>query len=244
MRFLIGIDDTDNLDSRGTGYCARSLGHTLSDHDVEMRGISRHQLLVDPRIPYTSHNSSACLDAEFDAVRRDEIFQLCRTFLLDVAATGSDVGLCLAEWSQVNEFVIKFGERAKREVLTMADAQMLAAAQRIQLEGLTGTHGGIIGALAAVGLRFGGNDGRVLWLPGLRETQGIFPVSQLCDELRIERVATEAGDLAPPNARVNVGDWFRPILRRGGIELIVEEADHAEYDFITAPKERIKQLSN
>lgn len=244
MRFLIGIDDTDNLESRGTGFCARQLGRTLSEHGIEMRGISRHQLLVDPRIPYTSHNSSACLDAECEASRRDELVQLCREFLLQAAAPGSDVGLCVADWAQITQSVVKFGERAKMQILSMSEASALADAQGFRLEGLTGTHGGIIGSLAAVGLRVGGNDGRVLWLPGLRETVGILTVAQLRDELQIERIETEAGRIATPLARVNVGDWFRPILRGGGIALIVEETDHAEYDFITAPKERIKQLSN
>ena len=31
MRYLIGIDDTDNLESRGTGFRARCLGAELTD---------------------------------------------------------------------------------------------------------------------------------------------------------------------------------------------------------------------
>jgi hypothetical protein len=244
MRILIGIDDTDNLESRGTGYCSRQLGFALADAGVEMRGISRHQLLVDPRIPYTSHNSSACLDMEFESARHDEIAALCRAFLLEHSASGSDVGLCIAPWGTVTDAVVAFGSRAKVDVLTMAEAEMLAAANGIFLQGLTGTHGGIIGSLAAVGLRVGGNDGRVLWMPHLRDTTGILTVALLRDELHLDRIETEAGRIATPYERVNVGEWFRPIVRNGGIALIVEEADHAEYDFITAPKERIKQLSN
>jgi hypothetical protein len=60
MKLLIGIDDTDNLESRGTGYCVRQLANWLSEKNLVVPlGITRHQLLVDPRIPYTSHNSSA-----------------------------------------------------------------------------------------------------------------------------------------------------------------------------------------
>lgn len=65
MKLLIGIDDTDNLESRGTGYRVRQLANWLSEKNLVVPlGITRHQLLVDPRIPYTSHNSSACLVVE------------------------------------------------------------------------------------------------------------------------------------------------------------------------------------
>jgi hypothetical protein len=62
VKIFIGIDDTDNLETRGTGYQARTLGQSLSEAGLfEMRTVTRHQLLVDRRIPFTSHNSSACL---------------------------------------------------------------------------------------------------------------------------------------------------------------------------------------
>jgi hypothetical protein len=61
-QILIGIDDTDNEETHGTGRRARQLGDRLAaDGLAEIDGVTRHQLLVDPRIPYTSHNSSACL---------------------------------------------------------------------------------------------------------------------------------------------------------------------------------------
>jgi hypothetical protein len=56
----IGLDDTDNKTSRGTGRLARAIAESLAER-YAVRGITRHQLLVDPRVPYTSHNSSATL---------------------------------------------------------------------------------------------------------------------------------------------------------------------------------------
>lgn len=50
MQILIGIDDTDNLESRGTGHCARQLGLSLvASNLIELQSITRHQLLVDSR---------------------------------------------------------------------------------------------------------------------------------------------------------------------------------------------------
>ena len=56
----IGIDDTDNLNSRGTGRLARNIAAALSS-DFTVLGVVRHQLLQDPRVPFTSHNSSATI---------------------------------------------------------------------------------------------------------------------------------------------------------------------------------------
>ena len=83
MRYLIGIDDTDNLESRGTGFRARCLGAELAGAGLaRVDGVSRHQLLVHPDIPYTSHNSALCLDAHVPDGRIDEVREYCRDFLL------------------------------------------------------------------------------------------------------------------------------------------------------------------
>jgi hypothetical protein len=72
-----------------------------------------------------------------------------------------------------------FAQRAKLKVLSIREAQQTAADTGVQLMGLTRTSGGIIGALAGLGLRRAGEDGRFLWLPSLRELSGVYPVTQL-----------------------------------------------------------------
>ena len=66
MHVLLGLDDTDILGHKpGTGRLARDLAAHLADtFPVRAAGVVRHQLLVDPRIPYTSHNSPACVILE------------------------------------------------------------------------------------------------------------------------------------------------------------------------------------
>jgi tRNA(Ile2) C34 agmatinyltransferase TiaS len=242
-RFLVGLDDTDDLDSRGTGHRARQLGARLADRGFAVGTITRHQLLVDPRIPYTSHNSAACLVLSSGRDGKDLVHH-CRRFLRDESAPGSDAGLCVARWGQIDDRLVAFGRRAKRDVLTMDDARMLADARRVHLEGVTGTGGGIIGALAAVGLRARGCDGRVLWLPQLRESQGVLTAAQVHERIGVDAVETEAGATVPPDDRVSLGEWPRPLMRAGRVVLLVEEIDHAEYDWIVVGKARLQQLSD
>lgn len=246
MRILIGIDDTDNLESRGTGHCARQLAQTLAQADVAAPdGITRHQLLVDPRIPYTSHNSSACIAAACEPQKLGAVIALCREFLLREAASGSDVGLCVAQREQAESAIQSWGSRAKTQVLVMADALALAAQHGIHLEGLTGTRGGVIGSLAGVGLRAAGNDGRYLWLPGLRElSEGAYTPAQLKELAGIDEVQLESGKAIAANERILIGDWPRPILRGGKAVLLAqEEKHHGEYEWVGITRERVKELT-
>src|SRR3972149_7716381 len=115
MRLLIGIDDTDNIDSRGTGFKARRLGELLSAHNLAaFDGITRHQLLVDPRIRYTSHNSAACLSARLTSDNHEGIREFCRRFVLAASAEGSDAGLCIAPVDGVDEEILDFCRPAQR----------------------------------------------------------------------------------------------------------------------------------
>jgi hypothetical protein len=243
-RFLIGIDDTDNLESRGTGHRARQLAVTLSGARIEPLGITRHQLLVDPRIPYTSHNSSACIQVQGAAEDAERMIGICRDFLLRESADGSDAGLCVARRDQTTTEVTAFGLRAKRDVVRVEEAHSLAAASSIHLEGLTGTRIGVIGALAGIGLHAGGDDGRFLWLPHLREMSGVFSAGDLRTQLGLDRIETEGGEVPESSHRVDVGDWARPLPKKGSVVLYVERADRSDCEWQVIPKMRIKELSN
>jgi len=224
VRCLIAIDDTDNLESRGTGFRARQLGARLGESGLgRLRGITRHQLFVHPSIPYTSHNSSACLDVDLadDAMATARDF--CREFLATESADGSDAGLCVAPFDGIPDEVIAFGRDAKQRVLTRDQAHALADRHAIHLEGVTGQRIGVIGALAAVGLRRGGHDGRFIWLEGVRELSGSATAGALLATTGIDSVETTDGRPIPADAEVIVDPWPRPVLLNGRAVLLTEE---------------------
>jgi len=246
MRILIGIDDTDNKDSRGTGFLSRQLAKCIQEEGFgRVDGITRHQLFVHPDIAYTSQNSSACLDVLSDQKDKLEVF--CAQFLKDSAADGSDAGLCIGEWNVIPDNIQEWGRRAKKEVLQLAEAKDLALANKIYLEGFTGTLIGQIGALAAVGLRKGGNDGRFIWLAGpteLRELKpGIFNLEELKIITGIDNFITINGLPLEKNCRVLCSDWIRPVLKDGQPGLILEKAKNEQYEWKTATKEYIRTIS-
>ncbi|HLO84934.1 MAG TPA: hypothetical protein VK203_07965 [Nostocaceae cyanobacterium] len=206
MRLLIGIDDTDNATSGGTGNLARQLIKEIIEQNLaQVISICRHQLLVSPEIPYTSHNSSACMMVETTSDLIKPLTDCCREFLLQYSEEGSDVGLCIGEWNQVNLVVENFGKQAKEKVLTQEEALSVAKECGLFLEGLTGTKDGIIGALAAVGLRKTGNDGRFIWLSGLYDLAGVYTASQLFQAVKIDRIRDVEGKEIDKNVRIKIG---------------------------------------
>ena len=97
MRIFLGFDDTDTIDAdRGTGKLSRWFGYELPE-EVRLWAVVRQQLLVHEDIPYTSHNSSACvvMDAP-DGCPSDRIIDRAVRHLQAHYLEGSDPGICMA----------------------------------------------------------------------------------------------------------------------------------------------------
>ncbi len=241
---LLGIDDTDDASSRGTGYQARQLGRRLHEGGIaEFHAVTRHQLLVDPRIDYTSRNSSACLVLELTKNDITSLLDFTRLELKSQCAPDSDVGISLAMRTAIDGEIQEFGRTAKQEVLSINQARDLAQQKEIHLEGIMGTGAGVIGALAAIGLHASGNDGRVIWLPKLRELEGTFTVDELSKLLEVD-VMTVSGKALPPSAEIVTEDWMRPVLREGRAILLAEEIINGGNRWRLADKPTVKALSD
>jgi len=244
MKILIGIDDTDNLESRGTGFLARELGRLLQENGLgNLMGITRHQLLFDRRIPYTSHNSSACLEIESDK-NVTELVDFCADFLLNHSAEGSDAGLCIASYDEICEDIIQWGLDAKRVILTQENARALALKNNIFLEGYTGTKGGIIGSLAAIGLRKAGNDGRYLWVKNMREMFGVYTASEILSNTGVQEILSVKNEKILPDSKILLSEKWRPVLKNHKIVTFVESKKESDYEWQVVSKDYIKSISN
>jgi tRNA(Ile2) C34 agmatinyltransferase TiaS len=219
---FIGLDDTDTLESRGTGHLAREIAAAMAT-DYPMLGVTRHQLLVDPRVPCTRNNSCAAIALDVDGeVEPGALLARVRALMLDDYQPGSDPGLCVAR--AVPAAVTAFGHRAQRELVSQDDARALAAEHEVLLQGLGGDEDGVIGALAAVGLAASGEDGRYVLVGRSRELRGLHPVSAL---LEAGVVAVQTLDGQPVTQGSVQTDKLRP-ARRGGRPIAVVEwaGDH------------------
>ena len=211
----IGIDDTDNKTSRGTGHLARLIAADLAQ-DYRLLGVTRHQLLVDPRIPYTAKNSSAAIaleapePAQAGPTALPAIFERVRALMEASYQPGSDPGLCVA--AAVPPAITEFGRRAQKTLVDQYAARQLAADYDLLLAGLGGNQGGVIGALAAVGLAACGDDGRYILIGNLRELSGELPVSAI---LAAGVSAVQTLDGKPVDDILLQADKLRPARRNG-----------------------------
>ena len=203
-RIAVCVDDTDDLTkSTSTGAVAEAIARQVVELGglVEL-GVSRHQLLLDERVPYTSHNSSMAMTAKLPADRLDELRERARACVLEAMAAAADPGLCVAQLPDDGDDarlyeLVAFGLRAKVDYIAKAEAYELAARiPWLTLEELGGDGQGVVGALAGVGLRLSGNDGRF---------RGRWDLAALC-EGRADAVAGKnrggQGD-GPSNRRLS-----------------------------------------
>ena len=213
----IGLDDTDVLESRGTGRLAREIAHVLAQ-DGSLLGVTRHQLLLHPEVRYTKNNSSAALlfdDGVSDDL--DALLERVRDLVMQDYYPGSDPGICVA--LDPPPAITAFGRRVQQTVVSQGEARALAETHGIPLLGLGGDESGVIGALAAVGLAASGDDGRYVLVGRSRELRGELTVPQI---LGAGIVAVQTLDGQPVRDGLIAVDRLRPARRNGRPVLVVE----------------------
>ena len=222
MKVYISIDDTDNKESFGTGKMARMLAESLVEQGlIGNPSVTRHQFLIHPDIPYTSHNSCANIEADGEAKDMARIFDFSKDFLASHFHTDANPGLCVREGEGVPGELVAFGRRAQTEVIGIEEARELAARLRLLTWWCGKTGQGIIGAMGGIGLRSTGSDGRFIGAEGVRDIKGSVTVSEICKKTAITKVVTSNGDVLDDEEMVNTLDWVRPDLVDGAIVLTV-----------------------
>ncbi len=208
---LIGIDDTDDAASRGTGRLARMLSAECARRGLRPLGVTRHQFLVDPRIPYTSHNSGACVAVA--ASNGADSVAFAMDYVAERSARGSDPGVCIVAAAAVPAEIVEFARRAASQLVEMGEALGLAERAGVPLRALGGDGLGVIGALASAALRAEGNDGRFIDLPGLRDLPGVVGAEDLG---RLGMRLDHRGERGPvAGDRYETLGWVRPRLIAG-----------------------------
>jgi hypothetical protein len=224
---LLGIDDTDTLETAGTNQLARRLAEVMPP-GFECTLILRHQLFFDPRVPYTSQNGCASLLIRRQPGRRaGELLPVLQAEMRAWYVPGSDPGLCLAE--RVSPAITEFGRRCQRDVVRQSEARALAGREGLHLEGFGGTEDGVIGALAGVALLAGGDDGRVVHLAGWRWPDP-FAGPQTVEDIRargVEEIRADDGAGRIEHGTVDVGKHLRPNYRGGRVVLFVEPTERS-----------------
>ena len=248
VQIYLGIDDTDNLDSPGSGQLAEMLSTQLRQTQLSLTcsSISRHQLFVHDTIPYTSHNSSMCFSSVINDHRLDDIILFAQQFLKKASAPGSDPGLCVAALHHDSDYrdLTSFGRRAKETRLTKQEAYFLAGKAGVHLSEHGGTGDGIIGALAGIGLRLNGNDGRFRGWLDLGPTGSVTSVKAISAHPFIDAVTTSEGRALPEEEQVHLVDSRVKTILQNHLQVVpVMPREHcSEACWSTLSKAEVKRF--
>ena len=246
MNIFVCIDDTDNLESRGTGQLSQLFATAIEQKGWgTCSGITRHQLFVDAAIPYTSHNSAMCFSAAITGTALGPLTDFMKKGLEMESAPGSDPGLCVAVDDDVldRQRLMAFGNRAKQAVLTKSAAYDLAHGLGIHLSEHGGTGDGIIGALAGIGLRMAGNDGRFRGWYHFDRAGTTITAGELCRHPFVDVVKPITGDPLGPDHPVILGDDKVKIIHQGGKQVLPVEQQKEAFDtpvWRTLTKDQVK----
>lgn len=224
MNYLVCIDDTDMPGTKGTGWLVEKLCNIISTKRLaDCTPISRHQLFVHEDIPYTSHNSSMCFELTLKNGTIDPVIDLMTDFLETRAEKGSDPGLCVAGLTENldRNRLIEFGKNAKQKVSSKAAAYDLAEKIGIHLSEHGGTGDGVVGAVAGIGLRLSGDDGRYRGWYHLGRPGDIVSVEELCNYPFIDQLVTTSGTPLPLDSQVHIGSEKTKTVRMGSRQVVV-----------------------
>ncbi|MBO4351977.1 MAG: hypothetical protein J5818_00605 [Eggerthellaceae bacterium] len=244
QRVVVAVDDTDDLTkATSTGKIARLIANEVSTiGGLVVLDVSRHQLLIRKDVPYTSHNSAMA----FEALVPPENVGFMRGIAIDVIAANraetSDPGLCVAQVPKAVDLrdvpdavaLMEFGRLAKEEFIPIRDAYALAdRIDWVELSEHGGDGSGVVGALAAIGLRLSGDDGRFRgrwnlerrW-PDLQDARVLDVRSRLAFELAgSARVVDATGVDLPDEMPVQLVSEAKPILSGGAFALVCDVVD-------------------
>jgi hypothetical protein len=224
MKIYISIDDTDSLDIGATGQSANALRKMIKDKGWgDSEPVTRHQLLLHPDIPYTSHNSSMCFSVDVGMNNLEELINCAADFLENTSAPGSDPGLCVAVSDRIKDVdhLISFGFRAKTEILSKDEAYITAEHCGIHLSEHGGTGLGIIGAMAGVALRITGNDGRFQGKMQLKDSGEPMGIQEIIENTAIDEVQSIEGQTLRNDEIIIIGDKIKTVLLDGKRKLLV-----------------------
>ncbi len=220
-RIYLGIDDTDMPGTPGTNHLVRQFALTYTDTNIDL--VLRHQLLLDPQIPFTSGNGCASAILCDTSVPVTVLSNRMREWLSRLCPRGSDPAFAIAV--HIPPEVVAFAQRCQTTVVQPEDARRLAQSAGVHLETVHGTPAGTVGALAALGLVSTGNDGRVVhrrgwpWPDPFGGVQGWDAVL----DRGVGRIEPVDGTNPSPGP-IDVGKRLRPAMRNGEVVLFVEQA--------------------
>ncbi|MGI5825354.1 MAG: hypothetical protein ACOX7J_07270 [Bacillota bacterium] len=226
MKILICVDDTDDLSkTTSTGRIAELIKKKVEKlGGVSDNGITRHQLLLNEKIAYTSHNSSMCFAAEIDHNMYENVKKTAENVVKENMAVTSNPGICCCCMDEVDDVdnLIAFGYRAQNAVISKDEAYHTAGKNKgIWLRELGGSGLGVIGALAGVGLRLSGNDGTFRGKAYVGKDNIWITADELCKKINVDNIVDMNGNCLSGDTLIFADDFIKKVYLNHKVMAVV-----------------------
>jgi len=231
------------MKTKGTGWLMEQACTEMEERGLgQFSRISRHQLFVHEDVPYTSHNSSMCVEITA-CPSADELVRYMQRYLETRAAHGSDPGLCMISDTlseDARQHLVHFGLAAKTTVLNKKLAYALAQQLSIHLTEHGGTGDGVVGALAGVGLRMMGNDGRYRGWHHLGPAGTVMQSGEITRLCTARMILDENGNPLADSVPVILQDRIK-LIRRNSQPVLLTHPGTANEDRHLLSKDMLKK---
>ncbi len=229
MKIFVAIDDSRQLDGGKAGVTASLLTQAIEDNGWGKCAIpSRHRLYSHPDTGCKKHNTARSFSADIEAKYLQEFIDYACNLIKLSGTPDSNTGLAIVipELMENTDDLLDYAYRAKEDIVSKNEALAFAEKPGFYLFELSGSGQGIIGALAAAGLRITGNDGQFRGKLQLSKVENyVATVSEIIYNTYVEQVKNMDMENIGDDEYVRMGEKVKVVLLDNKYTLMVFPTD-------------------
>ncbi|HEX3012215.1 MAG TPA: hypothetical protein VHQ70_09330 [Syntrophomonadaceae bacterium] len=229
MKIIVAIDDSRQLDGAKAGNTASVLAGFIEENGWGQCTIpSRHRLYPNPATGCKKHNTARSFSADIEEQHLSQFMDYACNLIKETGSPDSNAGLAIVipELIKNTDNLMDYAYKAKEELVSKDEALAFKEKPGIYLFELNGSGQGIIGALAAAGLRMTGNDGQFRGKLHIGSGEDyIATAKEIIDNSYVEQVKNMDFENIDDNEYVRMGEKVKVVLLDDKYTLMVFPTD-------------------
>ncbi len=220
-----GMDGFRRCDGAGAGETASLIIQAIGENGWGQAGLlSRHRLYQHPDTGCRKHNTARSFSAQIDERYLSVFIDHACNVLGSDSSPDSNTGLVIAmpeRMSSADE-IIAYASRVKEGLISRDETDRIVGKPGLYVFEISGDGKGIIGALAAAGLRMTGNDGQLRGKLQLGSGEGyIATIKEIVDNTYVEQVKNMDFENIDKDQYVRMGEKVKVVLLEHKCTLMV-----------------------
>ncbi len=225
MEIYVGIDDFHSCDGAGAGETASLFTRVIEENRWGQAKLpSRHRLYQHPDTGCRKHNTARSFSAQIEEQYLPVFIDYACKVVWRDSSPDSNAGLVIAipERMTNTDEIIAYASRVKEGLVSRDETNRMIGKPGLHVFVLSGNGKGIIGALAAAGLRMTGNDGQFRGKLQLGSGDGyIATVQEIMENTYVEQIKNMDLENIDKDQSVRMGEKVKVVLLENKYSLMV-----------------------